>query len=235
MNDQDSATHLVLAQSAIVGRDVRFGAHIVVHDDVVIGDDVQIADAAILGKRPSPTSGSTSVGGNDQPLRIGAAAIICTQAIIFTSAQIGARSIIGDQAFVRERATIGEDTVIGRGSTVDNDVSVGLRVRTQTGVYLAAFSVVEDDVFLGPGVITTNDHTMNRNAAGTELLGAILKRACRVGAGAVLTPGITIGEEAFVAAGAVVTADVPPRSVVMGVPARVVRHVTDEDLLEAWR
>jgi acetyltransferase-like isoleucine patch superfamily enzyme len=67
------------------------------------------------------------------------------------------------------------------------------------------------------------------------LRGATLRRACRVGGGVVLTPGVEIGEEAFVAAGAVVTHDVPARAVVMGVPARVVRKVPDDELLERWR
>jgi acetyltransferase-like isoleucine patch superfamily enzyme len=125
--------------------------------------------------------------------------------------------------------------VIGRGSVVDNDVSLGARVRVQTSVYLTAFTVVEDDVFVGPGVTTTNDDTMARHAPHTPLRGARLRRACRIGGGAVLTPGVEVGEEAFVAAGALVTRDVPPRAVVMGVPARVVREVSDEDLLERWR
>jgi acetyltransferase-like isoleucine patch superfamily enzyme len=107
-------------------------------------------------------------------------------------------------------------------------------VRVQTNVYLTAYSVVEDDVFVGPCAMTTNDDTMARHAPGTQLVGATLRRACRVGGGAVLVPGVEVGEEAFVAAGAVVTNDVPARSVVMGVPARVVRQVGDEELLERW-
>ena len=143
--------------------------------------------------------------------------------------------MIGDQAQVRERAVIGAGSVIGRGSAVDNDVTVGDRVRVQTGCYLTAYSVIEDDVFVAPGVTLTNDDTMGRHGPDYELRGATLRRACRVGGGAVLTPGVEIGEEAFVAAGAVVTADVPARAVVMGVPARVVREVGDDDLLEQWR
>ena len=82
--------------------------------------------------------------------------------------------------------------------------------------------------------MTTNDHTMARHAPGEPLRGAVLRRACRIGGGAVLVPGVEVGEEAFVAAGAVVTNDVAPRAVVMGVPARQVRQVPDEDLLERW-
>ena len=95
--------------------------------------------------------------------------------------------------------------------------------------------MIEEDVFVGPGVTTTNDSTMSRHAPGEPLAGPTLRRACRVGGGVVLCPGVELGEEAFVAAGAVVTRDVPARAVVMGVPARVVREVEDRDLVEHWR
>jgi acetyltransferase-like isoleucine patch superfamily enzyme len=107
-------------------------------------------------------------------------------------------------------------------------------VKIQSQAYVTAYTVIEDDVFFGPCAMTTNDHTMGRHPKRTALSGATLRRACRIGGGAVLVPGVEIGEEAFVAAGAVVTADVPPRKVVMGVPARLVRDVPDEDLLERW-
>jgi acetyltransferase-like isoleucine patch superfamily enzyme len=228
------APGLVLAASARVGDGVVFGAHVVVHDDVEIGDGVVIEDGAVLGKGPRLAPGSAAAG-SVPPLVIGEGATVCCGAIVFAGASIGAGAIVGDQAFVRERTVIGERSVIGRGSTVDNDVTVGARVKVQTGVYLTAFSVVEDDVFVGPCAMTTNDDTMARCAPSTRLVGATLRRACRIGGGAVLTPGVEVGEEAFVAAGAVVTRDVPPRAVVMGVPARVVREVRDEDLLERWR
>src|SRR5215213_164996 len=217
-----SAPGLVLSPSARVGAGVIFGAHVVVHDGVEIGDGVTIEDGVVLGKRPRLAPGSAAAGSVD-PLVIGEGATICSGAIV------------GDQAFVRERSAVGERSVIGRGSVVDNDVTVGARVKVQTNVYLTAFSVVEDDVFVGPYAMTTNDDAMGRIAPGTPLHGAILRRACRIGGGAVLTPGVEVGEEAFVAAGAVLTRDVPARAVVMGVPARVVREVPDEDLIERWR
>jgi acetyltransferase-like isoleucine patch superfamily enzyme len=94
---------------------------------------------------------------------------------------------------------------------------------------------VEDDVFIGPGASTTNDDTMSRHERDMELRGATLRRACRIGGSAVIVPGVEVGEEAFVAAGAVVTKDVPPRAFMVGVPARQVREVADEELLEKWR
>jgi acetyltransferase-like isoleucine patch superfamily enzyme len=224
----------LLGEGVRVGESVRFGSYVVVHDSTVIGERCAIEDHAVLGKRPRLARHSKAKG-EVGPLVLGADVSVGAGAIVFAGASVGAGAILGDQSYIRERASIGEGSVIGRGSVVDNDVVVGARVRIQTNVYLTAFSVVEDDVFLGPGVITTNDDTMGRHGPETPARGATLRRACRVGAGAVLTPGVEVGEEAFVAAGAVVTGDVPARAVVMGVPARVVREVPVEDRLERWR
>jgi acetyltransferase-like isoleucine patch superfamily enzyme len=229
-----TAPGLVLSPTASVGADVRFGANVVVHDGVVIGDGCTILDGAVLGKSPNLARRSSAARTALEPLVLGAGVTICTQAIVFGGTTIGAGSIIGDQAYVRERSTIGADTVIGRASGVDNNVTIGDRVRVQSQGYLTAYSVIEDDVFFGPCAMTTNDDHMGRHPKGVALQGATLRRACRIGGGAVLLPGVEIGEEAFVAAGAVVTSDVAARKVVMGVPARMVRDVPDEDLIERW-
>jgi acetyltransferase-like isoleucine patch superfamily enzyme len=217
-----------------LGARVSFGAYVVVHAGSLIGDGCAIGDHAVLGKAPRLAAHS-SAHGELGPLELAEDVSVGASAVVFAGASVAAGALIGDQCFVRERTTIGERSVIGRGSVVDNDVSIGARVRVQSNVYLTAFSVVEADVFVGPGVCTTNDDTMARHEPQMALRGALLRRACRVGGGAVLTPGVEIGEEAFVAAGAVVTRDVPARAVVMGVPARVVREVGEEDLLERWR
>jgi acetyltransferase-like isoleucine patch superfamily enzyme len=224
----------MLGNGVHIGADVSFGAYVVVHDSTRIGDGCTIEDHVVLGKRPrlAPRSGAHRDVGS---LELGAHVTVCAGAVVFAGASVGDGTILGDQSFVRERAHIGAGSVIGRGSVVDNDVRIGARVRVQTNVYLTAYSVLEDDVFVGPAVTTTNDHTMARHATSMPLQGAILRRACRVGGGVVLTPGVEIGEEAFVASGAVVTRDVRPRAVMMGVPARAVREVPDQDLLERWR
>lgn len=228
------APGLLLGEDVQLAGDVAIGAGVIVHDGTVVGTGCTIEDRALLGKRPRLAKTSAAHGDVGR-LQLAAGATVCCGAVVFAGATLGEGAIVGDQAFVRERSSIGAGSVIGRGSVVDNDVSVGARVRVQTNVYLTAFTIVEDDVFVGPGVVTTNDDTMARHPPGAPLRGAILRRACRVGGGAVLTPGVEIGEEAFVAAGALVTSDVPARAVVMGAPARVVRDVGDEDLLERWR
>jgi len=228
------APGLLLGAGVRIADDVSFGAYVVVHAGTAIGARCVIEDHAVLGKRPRLARGS-SAHGAVSGLELGNGVTVCAGAVVLAGARVGPDAIIGDQSFVRERSSIGTGSVIGRGSVVDNDVDVGAHVRVQTGVYLTAFTLVEDDVFIGPGVTTTNDNTMARHGRDVRLRGPTLRRACRVGGGVVLAPGVEVGEEAFVAAGAVVADDVPARAVVMGVPARRVRDVGDKDLLERWR
>jgi len=155
---------------------------------------------------------------------MGDGAVVGAAAVLVAGAAVGPEAVIGDQAHVRERSALGRGSVLGRGSSVENDAVIGAQVRVQTGCYITAFCEIEDEVFLGPGVQTLNDATAGRRPAGEPLRAPRLRRGCRVGGGAVLLPGVEVGEDAFVGAGAVVTRDVPPGTLVVGVPAREVRR-----------
>jgi acetyltransferase-like isoleucine patch superfamily enzyme len=209
------------------------GENVVVYPGTVIGEGCKILDGAVVGKQPSLSPRSTAKREPLPPAELGPGTIVSTGAIVFAGSRIGARVIVGDQACVRERVTVGDDVVIGRGSLVENDTTIGALTKIQADAYITAYSTLEDNVFIAPCVVTTNDNYMGRTEQRHALVkGPTIRRGARVGGGAILCPGVEIGEEAFVGAGAVVVRDVPPKALVVGNPARVLRDVPDEELLQ---
>jgi acetyltransferase-like isoleucine patch superfamily enzyme len=203
-----------------------------VHEGTILGDGVKVLEGAVVGKQPTLSPRSTAKREPLAPTTIGDGTIVSTGAIVFAGSTIGARVILGDQSCVRERVEVGDDVVLGRGSYIENDTTVGALTKIQAEAYITAYSTLEDNVFIAPCVVTTNDNYMGRTEKRLALLkGPTIRRGARIGGGAILCPGIEIGEEAFVGAGAVVTKDVPPRKLVVGNPARVLRDVPDEELL----
>jgi len=204
-----------------------------VYPGTVLGEGVKVMENAVVGKQPVLSPRSTAKREPLPPTEIGAGTIVSTGAIVFAGSRVGARVILGDQSCVRERVTIGDDVVLGRGSLVENDTTIGAMARIQADAYITAYSTLEEHVFIAPCVVTTNDNFMGRTERRHELMkGPTIRRGARIGGGAILLPGIEIGEEAFVGAGAVVTKDVPPRAIVVGNPARVLREVPADELLD---
>jgi acetyltransferase-like isoleucine patch superfamily enzyme len=204
----------------------------VVYPGTVIGEGCKILDYAVVGKQPTLSPRSTAKREKLPPLVLGPGTVVSTGAVVFAGTTVGERVIVGDQACVRERCKIGDDVVIGRGSLVENDTSVGALTKIQAHAYITAYSLLEDNVFVAPCVITTNDNFMGRTEKRhDQIKGPTIRRGARIGGGAVLLPGIEIGEEAFVGAGAVVIKNVPPRALVVGNPARQIRDVPEDELL----
>ncbi len=220
---------VVVEAGADIGEDVTLGNHVTVHAGTRLGDGTSIADFAVLGRRPRLSRRSTAAGGELPPLELGAGCSVGSHTVLMAGSVLGPGCIVGDCAGIRERCEIGDDVVVGRAVTVENDTSIGSRTKIQSGAYVTAYVTIEEDCFIAPMVVTTNDNFMGRTEARLELMkGPVLRRGARVGGGAHLLPGVEIGEEAFVATGAVVTRDVPARTVVMGVPAKPVRGRADE-------
>jgi len=225
--------HCVLDAGARIGDNVRVGSFVHIFGDSVIGPGCSIADHAVVGKPPQLAASSTASRDELAGLVLGAGCIVGSHATIMTGTTFGDGCVVADRALVRERCAIGDRVVVGSGATVENDTSIGSRTRIQTGAYVTAYMTVEEDVFIAPMVVTTNDNYMGRTERRfAERAGATIHRGARVGGGAHILPGIDIGEEAFVAAASVVTRDVPAGCVVMGSPARVVREVPSDQLLD---
>jgi acetyltransferase-like isoleucine patch superfamily enzyme len=205
----------------------------IVYPGTVLGEGVQVLEHAVVGKQPSLSPRSTAKREPLPPSEVGAGTIVSTAAVVFAGTRIGERVIVGDQACIRERCDVGDDVVVGRGSLVENDTTIGALTKIQAHAYITAYSTLEDNVFIAPCVVTTNDNFMGRTERRHDLVkGPTIRRGARIGGAAILCPGIEVGEEAFVGAGAVVVRDVPPRAVVVGNPARQIREVPEDELLE---
>ena len=224
----------VIGPRARIGAGCRIGHYVVVHADTQVGENVRIDDHATLGKLPMRAANSAVTKEQElPPLQIGGSSIVGTSAVLYRGATIGEKVLMADQATVRENVTIGRGTIVGRGVTVENACTVGRYCKLESECYITAYSTLEDRVFVAPGVITSNDNFVGRTAERFKhFKGVTIRRGGRIGAGSGLLPGVTVGEDGLVAAGSVVTRDVPARTIVMGRPAKAWRPVPVDQLLE---
>ncbi len=224
---------VVIEPGVRVGAQCVVGNHVTLCEGAELGAGTVVADFAIVGKRPKLSPRSTAKGGVLPGVVIGEGCSIGSHTVVMAGTTLGDGVIVGDNAGIRERCTVGDGAVVGRGVTVENDTSIGARTKIQSGAYITAYVTLEDDVFIAPMVVTTNDNYMGRTEKRfAELKGCTVRRGARVGGGSHILPGIEIGEEAFVATGSVVTRDVPAHTLVLGVPAKPVREVPSDELLE---
>ncbi|MGP4078980.1 acyltransferase [Pseudalkalibacillus sp. R45] len=223
----------VIEDGAQIGKNVKIGNRVTIHSGTVIGDETTIDDGAVLGKGPKP--GKTSTVKLDKtipPLLIGSGVTIGANCVIYRGATIGNDTLIADLASVRENVKIADFVIVGRGVTVENHVTIGTRTKIQSNSYITAYTDLEDHVFIAPCVTTTNDNYMGRTEERFDKIkGATVKRGARVGGASIILPGITIEEETFVAAGALVTKNTEPKTVVKGIPAKFTKKVDERELL----
>ncbi len=253
----DMTTQTVIDPSARIGKNVKLRDGVIVKANVIIEDNAIISDNAfidygaiircstiigkgssiganaIVGQAPSRARTSTLSADSDLPcLKVGENCQICAGAIVYAGTALGSGCFIADSAQVREHCELGENVIVGHSATIENNCTIGDRTKIQTGAYIVAGSVLEEDVFIAPMVTTTNDNFIGRTEERFKYRkGVTVKKGGRIAGGAVILPGVTIGQEALVAAGSVVTKDVPPFKLVMGVPAKVVRDVPPEQII----
>jgi acetyltransferase-like isoleucine patch superfamily enzyme len=163
----------------------------------------------------------------DLTLRIGEGAYIRSGSVIYAGSIIGSHLNIGHHVVIREENHIGDGVSIWGNSTVDYGCVIGNNVKIHTSVYVAQFTVLEDEVFLAPGVILANDPHPGCPRARDCMRGPTIRRGAQIGVNVTVVPFVTIGERALIGAGSVVTKDIPPRALAYGNPARVVGTIDD--------
>lgn len=153
--------------------------------------------------------------------------------VIFKDVEIGIETRIGNFVFIRDNTLIGQSCIIGSYVDIEGDVRIGNFVSLQSACYITRGVIIEDEVFCGPRIITMNDKNIcyRRPSLTYTCTAPRILRAARIGGGSMLLPGVTIGENALVGAGSVVTRDVPDKAIVAGNPARVVGQVPAKDLI----
>lgn len=206
----------VVGNFSSIEEDCIIGARVIIHNNVtiyagtVIGDDTEIFDGAVIG-RPPKSSGNTvhKLAESYTPVRIGKGCIIGANSVIYAQCTLKDRVLVGDGVKLREGAMIGEGALIAMNCTFNHDVIMGSRSRTMDLTHITANTFIEDDVFVGVGVVTVNDNTMRSPGADIKEVGRQMQiRICegsRIGSGALILPNIKIGKGAKIGAYAMVT------------------------------
>ena len=226
--------YCVIEDDVVIGKNCAIGHHVVIHSGTKICDNVRIDDYACIGKLPMKAA-SSEVTSSEKPegAHIGNSCIIGTNAVVYAGCFLEKDVMVADLATVRENVLIGEKTIIGRGVAIENHCTIGAFCKIETNAYITAYSSVEDRCFVAPGVVTSNDNYAGRTKERFKAFkGVTVRKGGRIGAGAVILPGREIGEDGFVAAGSVVTRDVPAAVIVAGSPSRQLRDVPEEQLLK---
>ena len=211
----------VIRDGVSIGNHVVIHPHVVIEPGVVIGNNVEIFPGAYIGKQPKGP-GLARKPVFEPYLRIGDNCSIGPHAVIYYEVEIGSNTLIGDGASIREKCVVGDNCIIGRYSTILYKTTIGCHTKIMDLVNITGNSRIENNVFIAANVGSANDNAIGKEVYDeNKIIGPKIRDGASIGIGALLLPGIVIGENAIVGAGSVVTADVPDNSLVMGVPAKI--------------
>jgi acetyltransferase-like isoleucine patch superfamily enzyme len=221
-------TNVIIMEDVEIGNNCEIGNNVVIYPKTEIGDNVIIYDNTVLGRLPRSAGNISRELVNDYlPLIVGDNSVIGACSVLYTGTRIANNVLICDLSSVRESCKIDEYVVLGRGVMVQPNTVIGARTRIMDMCHLPGDMIIEEDVFLSAMVGSASENSIGRAEDEKQInrSGPFIKKGAYIGVGAKMLPNVVIGENSVVGAGSVVTKDVPPQTLVMGVPARVVRQV----------
>jgi UDP-3-O-[3-hydroxymyristoyl] glucosamine N-acyltransferase len=210
----------VIRKGVSLGEGVIIHPHVVINENVRIGDGVEVHAGSVIGKVPSGAHILSHRPHCEMQLSIGEGCSIGPHAVVYYDVIIGGYTLVGDGASIREQCRIGAYSLISRCVTVNCNTRIGNRVKIMDNTHITGNAWIGDHVFISTGVSTTNDNFQTSKYDKELMQGPCIMNFARVAAGAILLPGVVIGEGAVVGAGCLVTRDVPAHSLVKGLPGR---------------
>lgn len=233
-NDTKIGYNTIIMDGVEIGKGCRIGHNVIIYEDSRIGDYVRIDDNTIIGKKPMVSPRSIFVEQDElEASVIGDNCLIGANVTIYAQCNMGNNNLVADLATVRENVTIGDYNIIGRGVAIENFTKIGNKNKFETNVYITAYSEVEDYCFVAPCVATSNDNYMARDKERYDhFKGVTIKTGGRIGVNSTILPGKKIMEDGTVAAGSVVTKDIPKDELWLGSPAKKLRKVDEKQLLK---
>ena len=187
---------------------------------LLIGEGLEADPSTLIGYQPGRRI-------DELTLRLGPRARIRSGTVIYAGCTIGEEFQTGHNVVIREQNVLGKHVQVWNNTTIDYGCRIGDNVKIHTNCYIAQFTVMEDDVFLAPGVTIANDLHPGCAFSAECMRGPTLQRGVQVGVNVTITPRVTIGAYSVIGSGAVITRDIPPRSLVVGNPARVIKQIEE--------
>jgi acetyltransferase-like isoleucine patch superfamily enzyme len=233
----------VLGDNIIIEDGVTILSNVMIYDNVIIRKNAHIGNNVILGYSEEDMKkvleNFTYIGSNERSINmedisfdgeitdIGENTKIRSGSIIYNNCKVGDGSSIGHNTILREKTIIGENTYIGALVATEGEITIGDNCGINAQCHITRYSEIGDYVFFGPGIMSMNDNAMahKREGHAQNMKGFTAEDYVRVGGGAILLPGVILGEGSVVAAGSIVTKDTPGYTLVKGSPARII----DED------
>lgn len=234
------STNAVISKTAIIHDGVIIEDDVIIHDYVVLYPGVtikkgtEIFDHCVLGKYPtSPGSTARPLKDDYNPVTIGEKCVLCPGVVIYIGTEIGDHTLLGDYCSIREDCKVGSYCIVSRNVSVNYETTIGNYTKIMDNTHITGNMKIGNHVFISVLVATTNDNAMGRDGYNLEeIYGGIIEDYVTIGASANILPRVHIGRNSIIGASALVTKDVAPNSVMMGVPARLVRTIEESNTVE---